>query len=118
MQRGAPGKRFQLGVGDGDLYRAGVAEFNRKAAIGLERTDELIVLRQAADGEIEHGRRLIELAARREHPGGRRAGFRTNLPGVNQKDAPLFAREPPCDGRADDAAAGDDDVVVRRHDRR
>ncbi len=40
------------------------------------------------------------------------------LRGIEEQHAAMFAREPPCDGRADDAATGDDDVVIRRHGKR
>ncbi len=35
--------------------------------------------------------------------------------GIEEQDAEVVAGQPPGDGRADDAAAGDDDVVVGRH---
>ena len=110
LESGAPGERFELGVGEGDLDRAGPAEFDGQAAVGFERGDELLVLREAADREIEQGRRLVEFAAGREHSGRGGAGFGADFRGIQQQDAELVAGQPPGDGCADDAAAGDDDV--------
>ena len=56
----APGKRFKLGVGEGDLDRGHLAKFDAQAAVGFERGNEVLILGQAADGEIEQRRRLVD----------------------------------------------------------
>ena len=56
-----------------------------------------------------------KFAAGREHPRRGRAGFGADLGGIQEQDAAMVASETPGDGRADDAAAGDDDVEAIRH---
>src|SRR5208337_4040465 len=101
--------------GEGDLNGACAPEFDGKPAVGLDLGYEIAVPGEAVEGEIERWRASVEFAAGREHAGRRGAGFGADCAGVKEQDAEMIAGEPPGDGSADDAAAGDDDVELVRH---
>src|ERR1700722_11511947 len=58
---------------------------------------------------------MFQFPAGRKHSSRGGTGFGTYFGGIEQQDAALIAGQAPGDGRANNAAAGDDDVEAIRH---
>src|ERR1700733_5494988 len=113
-ENGGAGPLREAGVCQCNLYGGRFSKLDREAAVGFDRADEFRVCGEAAACEFEHGR-VVEFACGCEHAGCGGTGFGADGRGIQKQDAEVVTGETPGDGCADDAAAGDDDVVRSPH---